>query len=186
MVLPGSSVPDGWQSAPRVMIGDAELGEPAPAVEVLHRHWVCRQPVVVELAVDPEALRAPERCDRAVYELGPGFEFAREHLQFLVWANNYDARTQETIWWQGRRAARLHAGAGVRAAVRPTSCWPTARPLFVDGGPPRSTASRLGRRGGARLGRRSRAAPPGRARRALLRARSRPTCGRRPPPGRRG
>ena len=63
-----------------------------------------RRPIVVELGVDPALLREPEVCRRPVYELTPHFEFGRERLQFLVWANNYDARGGAPIWWHGRKA----------------------------------------------------------------------------------
>jgi DNA helicase-2/ATP-dependent DNA helicase PcrA len=128
--------------------------------EVLHGYWFARRPVVVELAVDPAALRAPEHCGRPVYELTPHFEFSRERLQFLVWANNYDARGGVPIWWHGRKAARLCADEGVREAESDAeagaggpgggsgggSAWagePTGdivmadgTAVFIDGGPP--------------------------------------------------
>ena len=49
-------------------------------------------PSSIELGVDPDELRAPERHAGPVYALEPGFTFWRERLQFLVWANAYDAR----------------------------------------------------------------------------------------------
>ncbi|MGA2305085.1 MAG: ATP-dependent DNA helicase UvrD2 [Acidimicrobiales bacterium] len=117
VVLPGDAPPLNWASCPRVVIDDASLENPGPVAEVLHGYWFARRPVVVELAVDPAALRAPEHCGRPVYELTPHFEFSRERLQFLVWANNYDARGGVPIWWHGRKAARLCADEGVREAV---------------------------------------------------------------------
>ena len=39
-------------------------------------------------------------------ELDPSFEFPLERLHFLVWANNYDGRNGELVWWHGRKAAR--------------------------------------------------------------------------------
>src|ERR1019366_10187846 len=104
--------PEVWASSPRVLIGDTSLSDPGPAVEDLHRYWIDRRPVVVVLDLDPTALRAPERCDRPVSELRPDFEFSRERLQFLVWANNYDARGGEPVWWHGRKTARRFAGEG--------------------------------------------------------------------------
>ena len=72
VVLTGQEPPEAWASCPRVLIGDASLSDPGPAVEDLHRYWVDRRPVVVVLDLDPTALRAPERCDRPVHELRPG------------------------------------------------------------------------------------------------------------------
>jgi DNA helicase-2/ATP-dependent DNA helicase PcrA len=156
VVLPGDAPPLNWASCPRVVIDDASLENPGPVAEELHGYWFARRPVVVELAVDPAALRAPEHCGRPVYELTPHFEFSRERLQFLVWANNYDARGGVPIWWHGRKAARLCADEGVREAVSDAEAgaggpgggseWaggPTGdivmadgTAVFIDGGPP--------------------------------------------------
>jgi DNA helicase-2/ATP-dependent DNA helicase PcrA len=74
----------------------------------LHDHWLHRRPVVVELAMDAAELRTPEVEDREPWALDPTFEFTRERLQFLVWANNYDGRAEgEPIWWWDRKAARI-------------------------------------------------------------------------------
>ena len=114
VVLPGDGPPAPWSSCPRVLIDDASLEKPGPVAEELHGYWFDRRPVVVELGVDQAELRAPEVCRRPVYELTPHFEFGRERLQFLVWANNYDARGGVPIWWHGRKAARRGAAEGVR------------------------------------------------------------------------
>jgi DNA helicase-2/ATP-dependent DNA helicase PcrA len=129
-----------------VVIDDSSLEDPRPVVEELHGHWFARRPVVVDLGVDPAALRAPEICGRPVYELTPHFEFSRERLQFLVWANNYDARGGTPIWWHGRKAARLSAAEGVREAGAGGSesagepmadiVMADGSPVFIDGGPP--------------------------------------------------
>ena len=136
VVLPGHEPPEAWASCPRVLIGDASLSDPGPAAEDLHRYWIDRRPVVVVLELDPTALRAPERCDRPVYELGPDFEFSRERLQFLVWANNYDARGGEPVWWHGRKAARQFAHDGVVEGGPADVTLADGSPLFIDGGPP--------------------------------------------------
>src|ERR1700733_9218075 len=136
VVLPGHEPPEAWASCPRVLIGDASLSDPGPAAEDLHRYWIDRRPVVVVLELDPTSLRAPERCDRPVYELEPGFEFSRERLQFLVWANNYDARGGEPVWWHGRKAARQFAHDGVVEGRPADVTLADGSPLFIDGGPP--------------------------------------------------
>ena len=136
VVLPGHEPPEAWASCPRVLIGDASLSDPGPAGEDLHRYWIGRRPVVVVLDLDPTALRAPERCDRPVYELGPDFEFIRERLQYLVWTNNYDARGGEPIWWHGRKAARQFAHDGVVEGGPADVTLADGTPLFIDGGPP--------------------------------------------------
>src|SRR5450755_308678 len=132
----GHEPPEAWASCPRVLIGDASLSDPGPAAEDLHRYWIDRRAVVVVLDLDPTALRAPERCDRPVYELRPDFEFSRERLQFLVWANNYDARGGEPVWWHGRKAARQFAHDGVVEGGPADVTLADGSPLFIDGGRP--------------------------------------------------
>ncbi len=134
IVVAGQPPPAGWEGAQRVLVGAEELAAPAAAADRLHEAWLARRPVVVELACDPADLRAPEVFDGAVHGVDPGFEFARERLQFLVWANTYDARSGELVWWHARKAARRVAGA--REGGPADLLDPEGRPLFVDGGPP--------------------------------------------------
>jgi DNA helicase-2/ATP-dependent DNA helicase PcrA len=103
------------------------------AIAALHRSWVRREPVVVELGMDAGELKQPEVETRAPYEVGAGFEFRRERLHFLVWANSYDGRTPDTepVWWHGVRAARLGATPGGGADVT----VPDGTPAWCDGGP---------------------------------------------------
>jgi DNA helicase-2/ATP-dependent DNA helicase PcrA len=150
VVLPGVGPPSSWSACPRVLIDEASLRAPGPVAEELHAYWSSRRPVVIELDVDPAALRAPERAAGPVYRLQPDFEFSRERLQFLVWANNYDARSGQPIWWHGRRAARIGAEEGVRESGEGDGdggedgvengtadiVLADGTPLFVDGGPP--------------------------------------------------
>ncbi|MHB1549113.1 MAG: ATP-dependent DNA helicase UvrD2 [Acidimicrobiales bacterium] len=119
-----------------MVVGVAALKAPGPVGADLHRYWAERRPLVVELGVDPAALRDPEHCDRPVYELGPGFELSRERLQFLVWANNYDARSGDPIWWHGRKAARRFADGGIGEGGAGDITLADGSALFVDGGPP--------------------------------------------------
>jgi ATP-dependent DNA helicase UvrD/PcrA len=137
VVLPGEAVPDTFAEAPRLTIDEEVLGSPQvmeAMAAVLHEAWVERRPVVIELAVAVEALRAPEVERRPPYELDPGFTFERERLQFLVWANNYDARKPgEPVWWHGVRASRIGASLDGPADV----LLPDGTPAWCDGGPRR-------------------------------------------------
>jgi hypothetical protein len=121
VVLPGAAVPEPFGAAPRVVVDENVLASaPASAATaaVLHEAWNERRRIVIELAVPLEALREPEAEHRPPYELDPGFTFERERLQFLVWANTYDARKPgEPVWWHGVRASRIGATLGGAADV---------------------------------------------------------------------
>ena len=107
------------------------LGE---TVERLHRAWAGRWPVVVELDLPAGTvawLRTPATVDVEPYLLGAEFTLLVERLQFLLWRNNYDARSGEPVWWWARKAAGLGARPGGRTDVvldDGTEAW-------VDGGP---------------------------------------------------
>ncbi|HEY2430737.1 MAG TPA: hypothetical protein VGI06_17515, partial [Acidimicrobiales bacterium] len=112
VVSPGGDAPPPFAAAPRIRVDDDVLAAPDTAVGVLHRHWLGRLPVVVELAVSSTALRTAAVDSRPPWEVGVGFDLARDRLQFLVWANNWDARGPDPVWWWGRKATRLGARAG--------------------------------------------------------------------------
>jgi superfamily I DNA/RNA helicase len=131
VVRSGQPTPAELAGARRVVIDADVLAQPAAAAAVLHHHWVTRTPVVIELAVDNEALRQPETCDRPPYELSPDFGFDRERLHFLMWANTYDGRGADPIWWHGVLAERRGAGPSDTADVT----LPDGTVAWVDGGP---------------------------------------------------
>jgi DNA helicase-2/ATP-dependent DNA helicase PcrA len=135
VVAAGADPPDPWHACPRLVVEPETLSDPVRALEILHRAWFERMPVVVELALDPSELREPEVCHRPVYDLSPRFEFSRERLQFLVWANNYDARSGDPIWWHGRKAVRSFPEHGVTEAGPADIVLGDGTPLYVDGGP---------------------------------------------------
>ena len=117
-----------------MVIGEETLADEerlSEEVEVLHRAWVGRRPVRVELGVEASELRRPVTERRAPWRLGPGYTPLRERLQFLVWANNWDWRGSEPVWWWGRKAERLGARSGGRADV----ILPGGQEAWVDGGP---------------------------------------------------
>jgi len=118
------------------VVGPEELARPEAVVGVLHTAWLRRTPVVIELGVAPEELRVPEFEHGPVHSLTPGFTFWRERLHFLVWANAYDARDGDPVWWHGRKAARLLTDDGVVEAGPADIVDREGTPLWVDGGPP--------------------------------------------------
>jgi len=131
LVAPGGPVPDPWHGAPRVRIDDSALRNPNDTARTLHEHWARRVPQVVEIAVDPDELRAPERDDRPPYALTPSFEFARERCYFLARSNNYDHRRGTLVWGPAIEAVRLGATPADDADIR----LPDGRLAWCDGGP---------------------------------------------------
>jgi DNA helicase II / ATP-dependent DNA helicase PcrA len=133
VVDPGGPTPAGFTGAPRVRIDDAGLATPDHLAAFLHDRWLRRERVVIELAVDTDALREPEVSRLAPHQLPDDHTFARERLQFLTWANSYDLRGGTPRWWHGILAAR-------RTAADPAGpvgdiVLPDGRPAWVDGGP---------------------------------------------------
>lgn len=138
MVTAGGAVPPAWSDAPVTTIDDHVLAEPRDAVERLHDAWSTRTPVVVDLRVDPVEFRRPMTYVVQPWELSPDFELLHDRLHFLVWNNNYDARTGTPIWWWGRKAARIDGTASDELA--PTAdgdvVLSDGTVAWVDGGPP--------------------------------------------------
>ena len=139
----GDAIPAPWMSAPVVTVDEAALGAPKVVVDALHAAWGARQPVVVELAVDPARFREPTAITKELWQLNADAEPWFDRLHFLVWANTYDARNGSLIWWWGRKAARVGASEtpdGVADVVLPDGLA-----VWVDGGPRRPWAVELTR-----------------------------------------
>jgi DNA helicase-2/ATP-dependent DNA helicase PcrA len=133
VVRSGSPPPSPWAGAPVVTIDDDVLRDPGPTVQTLHRLWVRRSPVVVALALDPAGFRDPQSFTVEPWTLDASFEPWLDRLHFLVWANNYDARGGEPIWWWARKAERLGAAATPDGAADVR--LPTGEDAWIDGGP---------------------------------------------------
>lgn len=135
LISAGDAIPAPWMAAPVVCVDDAVLRSPAEVVATLHRAWARREPVVVELAVDPARFRAPASVSAEPWTLGSDAEPWFDRLHFLVWTNAYDARGGAMVWWWARKAARLGAtdtpqgDADIHLADG-TAAW-------IDGGPRR-------------------------------------------------
>ena len=69
VVLEGSDLPASWAGLERVPIGEAELSQPHAVIARLHAAWLGRQPLIVELGIDPNRLRLEERHAGPVYGL---------------------------------------------------------------------------------------------------------------------
>jgi len=137
VVNAGQPPPAAWSAAPVVTVDEAVLADPAGAVISLHEAWSNRRPVVVALAVDSARFRKPVSLATEPWRLDAGFEFWLDRLQFLVWANTYDARAEaalgEPVWWWARKAERL--GARVTIGGRADVVLPDGRDAWIDGGP---------------------------------------------------
>ncbi len=142
VVNAGQSPPTAWSAAPVVTIDEAALADPGAAVISLHGAWAGRRPVVVALAVDPARFRNPLSQPTEPWRLDAGFEVWLDRLQFLVWANTYDARTAdggaEPVWWWTRKAERLGAKATLDGPA--DVMLPDGRSAWIDGGPRRPYA----------------------------------------------
>ncbi len=134
VVNPGGAVPEQWDGLPRVVVSQEALVDRqrvGEIVDVLHQAWAQRRPVVIELGVDASVLREAEITTLDPWRLRRGFLFPKERLHFLVWANSYDYRTGELIWWWGRKASAL----GVEIGSTTDVTLPDGTGAWVDGGP---------------------------------------------------
>ncbi len=132
VISPGG--PSLLEGTERVVIEPEALARPETleeTVDRLHRIWAERRPVTVELGVDASQLRRPVVEHRAPWMLGAGYTPLQDRLHFLVWANNWDARTGDPKWWWSRKAARLGAREGGKADIILSS----GQHVWVDGGP---------------------------------------------------
>ncbi len=135
VVRAGATVPTEWSGAPVIRVDEATLADPADTVERLHTAWAARQPVVIALGVDPARFREPQAIEAEPWRLTPATEPWGDRLHFLVWANTYDARQGEPVWWWAVKAARLAEGA-VATPEGPTDLvLADGTALWADGGP---------------------------------------------------
>ncbi|WP_162942082.1 ATP-dependent helicase [Desertimonas flava] len=137
IVMAGAPLPAPWIEAPVVSIDEAVLAAPAGAVERLHSAWAEREPIVVELSVDPAVFRAPESIAGDVWAHTPATEPWFDRLHFLVWANNYDARTGASVWWWATKGARTFGDGAVALDVDGHGDVRLAdgTVVWIDGGP---------------------------------------------------
>ena len=132
VVAAGVDDPDGYAGAPRVRIDDQVLATPGYAATFLYDCWLRRRRIVIELAVDTDALREPEVTEAPPYRVGADHTFERDRLQFLTWANTYDLRSGVPRWWHGVLAQRRGGATPSEVADITLS---DGRGAWVDGGP---------------------------------------------------
>ncbi len=136
VVAAGAAAPHPWASAPRVVVDEGALGAPETVVAELHEAWRTRTPVVIELAVDHQRVRAPVDHPGPAWRYPATFTAWHDRLHFLCWANTYDARTDGRLrWWWADRAVRLGARPVGDAGDVGDVVLPDGRVAWVDGGP---------------------------------------------------
>ncbi len=135
VVEAGQAVPSGWADAPVVSVDEAALAAPTEVVARLHQAWADREPVVIELGVDPAWFREPVAVRGTPWELGVDVDCPLDRLHFLVWAASYDARKGDPTWWWAVKAARLEEGARATPEGPADLVRADGTPLWVDGGP---------------------------------------------------
>jgi DNA helicase-2/ATP-dependent DNA helicase PcrA len=128
-------VPGPWRDAPVVTIDDTVLADPASAVARLHAAWLDREPVVIALGLDPARFRDPQSFPIEPWRATPESEPWFDRLHFLTWANTYDARAGEPVWWWAVKAARLADAAVSTPDGDADITLPDGMPAWVDGGP---------------------------------------------------
>lgn len=135
VVVGGTAAPEAWSEADWVVIDEAALAGPGPVVGRLHDAWARREPLVIDLHVDPARFRRPDVVTGAPWDLGVDIDTPNDRLHFLVWASSWDARGDEPVWWWGVKAARLVDGAVATPDGPGDVRLPDGTDLWVDGGP---------------------------------------------------
>src|SRR5690348_10742212 len=81
IVKPGQHVPEAFANIERTRITPGTLKDPQSTADQLHHNWVQRQPVVIELDVEPNALKQAlqETDDREPWVVGEKFLFHAQH-----------------------------------------------------------------------------------------------------------
>jgi len=135
VVADGAAPPPAWADAPRVRVDEAALAAPSELVATLHGAWAERRPLVIDLAVDPARFREPEHISATPWEVGVDLDLVGDRLHFLLWADTWDARGDEPVWWWGVKAARLADGAVATPGGPGDLRLADGTALWVDGGP---------------------------------------------------
>ena len=135
VVSAGAAPPTPWRDAPVVTIDDAVLADPVRRCAACTRRGPGREPVVIDLGVDPAGFREPPAIPIEPWRVAPEAEPWFDRLHFLTWANTYDARAGDVTWWWAVKAARLADGAAATPTATPTSPCPTARRRGSTAGP---------------------------------------------------
>lgn len=129
-------VPAPWSVMPEITVTHTDLVRRTDTVDQLHRAWARRQPLVIRLLVDADALRRPTTWTAPLWTLGRRFDPWTDRLLFLVWNNSYDGRGgRAPRWYWTTKAAQ--AGAEPTPDGPADVRLPSGEAAWVDGGPRR-------------------------------------------------
>ena len=129
-------VPAPWTGTPEITVTHADLLQKTATVELLHREWARRRPLIIRLLVDAADLRRAATWTQPLWQLRPRFDPWTDRLLFLVWNNSYDGRDgRAPRWYWTDKAAR--AGAEATPDGPADVRLPGGEPAWVDGGPRR-------------------------------------------------
>lgn len=131
VVEAGDPLPAAAADWPTLTLDATVLGDPSEALSILDGWWRERVASVVWLAVPFADLKAPESTTVPPHSLDPSFEFQRERLHFLVWANRYDGRGGDLRWHHAERALSH----GARPSGSEADVTIDGDPYWIDGGP---------------------------------------------------
>ncbi len=141
LVALGDPAPPPWSEAPRLVIDDATVAEPARALATLRKAAQARQRMVIELAADLDD-EPQESSDLEPHRLGPRFAFEVADLHHLVWSNSVDLREPSAPSWRELDRA-IHAGASSASDGADSGSadiiLPNGEAVWLDGGPIRFT-----------------------------------------------
>ena len=136
LIEPGGVIAPPWSGAERLVIDDATLAAPGPALARLRNAHHAATRLVIELAASFE--REPMlMTEAAPYELGPRFLFDLEELHHLVWVNSVDARDPDRPVWIGLDRAVAVGGVAVEPGGVGDVTLPDGTVVWLDGGPVR-------------------------------------------------
>ena len=131
VLLDDQSVPEPWQSAPRLTIDERVLLDPSAALHTLRQAHQQRTRLVIDLSASFH--RAPAATlTGPLHELGARAELPLDELHHLVWSNSVALDHDGARWPWAEQAVAVGALASDGTGDVEV---PGVGPCFIDGGP---------------------------------------------------